>query len=49
MTDSADPEPALRAFATLQKCRKGLAQRNANPQMMAERALIALHDAGMAG
>ncbi len=40
-----DPSSRLQAFATLQQCRKGLAQRNANPQMMAERALIALHDA----
>jgi DNA polymerase-3 subunit delta' len=32
----------LDAFATLQDCRRSLAQRNANPQMVAERALFAL-------
>ena len=35
-------ETELAAFATLQTCRKSLAQRNANPQMVAERALLAL-------
>ncbi len=34
---------ALGAFRTLSACRKALAQRNANPQMVAERALFALH------
>jgi DNA polymerase III delta prime subunit len=33
----------LGAFRTLSGCRKALAQRNANPQMVAERALFALH------
>lgn len=32
----------LDAFRELQACRKSLAQRNANPQMLAERALFAL-------
>jgi hypothetical protein len=35
----------LDAFGELQRCRKSLAQRNANPQMVAERALFALHQA----
>jgi nucleotide-binding universal stress UspA family protein len=35
----------LDAFATLKACRKSLVQRNANPQMVAERALLALRDA----
>ncbi|MEE2665485.1 MAG: hypothetical protein VX681_15320 [Myxococcota bacterium] len=35
----------LAAFRTLQRCRKDLAQRNANPQMVAERALFALQTA----
>jgi DNA polymerase-3 subunit delta' len=35
----------LEAFRQLQACRKSLAQRNANPQMVAERALFALHGA----
>jgi hypothetical protein len=39
--------PALDAFRTLSACRKSLAQRNANPQMVAERALFALQ-AGLA-
>jgi len=34
----------LAAWHTLQNCRKALAQRNANPQMVAERALLALRD-----
>lgn len=37
--------PELDAFRDLQACRKSLAQRNANPQMVAERALLALHGA----
>jgi hypothetical protein len=40
-----DLEPALEAFRELQGCRKALAQRNANPQMVAERALLALRGA----
>lgn len=35
----------LRAFQRLMGCRKALVQRNANPQMVAERALIALREA----
>jgi DNA polymerase-3 subunit delta' len=35
----------LDAFREVQACRKALAQRNANPQMVAERALLALHGA----
>lgn len=35
----------LDAFATLGDCRRSLAQRNANPQMVAERALFALREA----
>ena len=48
----ADPElgncgvrAELDAFRTLGNCRKSLAQRNANPQMVAERALLALREA----
>jgi DNA polymerase-3 subunit delta' len=39
----------LDAFATLHACRQSLAQRNANPQMVAERALLAVRDALRAG
>ncbi len=35
----------LEAFATLQSCRKNLVQRNANPRLVAERALFALREA----
>ncbi len=38
-------EPELSAFTALHECRKALVQRNANPQMMAERALLALREA----
>jgi hypothetical protein len=38
-------EARIDAFRELQACRKALAQRNANPQMVAERALLALHGA----
>jgi len=38
----ADPAPELRAHAVLTACRRELVQRNANPQMVAERALLAL-------
>ncbi len=34
----------LDAFAVLSDCRKSLAQRNANPQMVVERALLVLRD-----
>ncbi|HXV36340.1 MAG TPA: hypothetical protein VEC18_04285 [Myxococcota bacterium] len=40
-----DVEPDLEAFRTLCDCRKTLSQRNANPQMVAERALLALRSA----
>jgi len=40
-----EPGPALAAFATLADCRRSLAQRNANPQMVAERALLSLREA----
>jgi DNA polymerase III delta prime subunit len=40
-----DLQSELDAFGTLQRCRKDLAQRNANPQMVAERALFALRTA----
>ncbi len=40
-------DEGLRAFSTIQSCRKALAQRNANPQMVAERALLALHRANL--
>jgi len=36
---------ALDAFQELQRCRKDLNRRNANPQMVAERAIFALHTA----
>ena len=37
--------PRLEAFRKLSACRKELSQRNANPQMVAERAFIALRRA----
>ncbi len=37
----------LDAFDTLLACRKSLIQRNANPQMVAERALLALREANI--
>jgi DNA polymerase-3 subunit delta' len=40
-----DLRSELDAFDALQRCRKDLAQRNANPQMVAERALLALRTA----
>jgi DNA polymerase III delta prime subunit len=39
-----DLETRALAFRELQACRKALAQRNANPQMVAERALLALRE-----
>lgn len=39
-----DARPELELFHTLSSCRKNLVQRNANPQMVAERALLALRD-----
>jgi len=38
-------EAQLDAFGTLNDCRKTLSQRNANPQMVVERALLALRQA----
>ncbi len=38
-------EAQLDAFGTLNDCRKTLSQRNANPQMVVERALLALREA----
>jgi len=43
--DAASVPRDLEAFRTLQQCRRGLVQRNANPQMVAERALLALREA----
>jgi DNA polymerase III delta prime subunit len=40
----ADVERELDAFRTLGDCRKTLSQRNANPQMVVERALLALRE-----
>jgi len=45
-TGRQDVDAELAAFATLSRCRRALAQRNANPQMVAERALLALREAG---
>lgn len=42
---AGDVARELVAFAELQACRKALAQRNANPQMVAERALLAVRGA----
>ena len=41
----ADASAELQTHATLTACRKSLVQRNANPQMVAERALLALRTA----
>jgi DNA polymerase III subunit delta' len=38
----ADPSAELQAHSVLSACRKALVQRNANPQMVVERALLAL-------
>jgi DNA polymerase III delta prime subunit len=43
--DAGELRPWLDAFRTLSGCRKALVQRNANPQMVAERALFALREA----
>lgn len=43
--DAAPVGPELEAFHTLGRCRRDLAQRNANPQMVAERALFAVRSA----
>lgn len=39
-----DLKPALEAFQVLRAARRSLLSRNANPQMVAERALLALHE-----
>ncbi len=44
-SDSLRLRPELDAFAALLQGRKALAQRNANPQMVAERTLLALREA----
>ncbi len=44
---SGDLTPALDAFATLRAARRALVSRNANPQMVAERALFALREAAV--
>lgn len=43
--EGRDVRGALGAFGELSECRKALAQRNANPQMVAERALLSLREA----
>jgi len=43
-SSAADVARELALHRTLTDCRKTLVQRNANPQMVAERALFALHD-----
>ena len=44
---SASMLPYLDAFRALGECRRDLAQRNANPQMVAERAVMALRRASL--
>jgi DNA polymerase III delta prime subunit len=44
-TPDADARRALDALRVLSSCRKSLVQRNANPQMVAERALLTVQDA----
>ncbi len=44
-THGRDLHPELDAHRVLADCRKSLVQRNANPQMVAERALFALREA----
>jgi len=43
--DDAFVRRELAAFDTLRDCRRALVQHNANPQMVAERALLALREA----
>ena len=43
--DASGVQSELDAFHTLAGCRRELSQRNANPQMVAERALLAVHAA----
>ena len=40
-----DVRAEIRAFKRLLQCRRDLVTRNANPQMVAERGLIALREA----
>jgi hypothetical protein len=42
---AADVRRELDAFREIGRCRRAVVQRNANPQMVAERALLALRDA----
>ncbi len=44
----SDPKPELDAHSVLAACRKSLVQRNANPQMVVERALLALRTSARA-
>lgn len=44
-SEGTDVSGELAAFSALGDCRKSLAQRNANPQMVAERALLSLRAA----
>jgi hypothetical protein len=44
---NTDVASDLDAFRTLSDCRKTLAQRNANPQMVVERALLALRESAL--
>ena len=39
--------PYLDAFRVLGECRRDLAQRNANPQMVAERAVMVVQQASL--
>jgi len=43
-TGARDLDRELSAQRVLSECRRSLVQRNANPQMVAERALLALHE-----
>jgi DNA polymerase III delta prime subunit len=45
--NEANVTPDLDAFRTLSDCRKTLSQRNANPQMVVERALLALRESAL--
>jgi hypothetical protein len=51
LTAAREPHPdvarGLDAFQTLSDCRKTLSQRNANPQMVVERALLALRESAL--
>jgi DNA polymerase-3 subunit delta' len=45
--ETGDPGARLAAWQTLRACRKALVQRNANPQLVAERVLLALREAAV--